>query len=200
MRKIVLGATLAMLAAGAAAAQPVGVREAEKMLFSPKGFSVSIRQDLGLSAVDARTLEVLVGMDQFMASAAYYGAIAFAPGDGLVSEATFLASNLHNPEAAADAALKGCNAKKKSAAPCVVAADVLPKNWTRQALSLNAGATADLRTYKRGRGPKAMAISPSTGVYSITKGPNADRAAMNDCLARVQPMGAQDCAVVIADN
>ena len=45
-----------------------------------------------------------------------------------------------------------------------------------------------------------MAISPATGVWSIAKGPDADRAAMNDCLAKAQPLGATDCAVAIADN
>lgn len=215
MRSVLVAAGLAAALAGAALAEPVNVRTAEKMLFSPKGFTIAIRRDVGLSATDSAVLGVLVDIysgkvpkglsrDQLAqfkkTEPEYYGAIAYAPGDGLMSNATFMSTRLHTPEAAAEAAIKTCNSLKKSGPSCVVVADVLPKNWQRQAVSLNAPATADLRDYKRGRGPKAMAVSPATGIYSIAKGPNADRAAMNDCLAKAQPRGAQDCAIVIADN
>lgn len=197
MRWILIAA--AMLA-GPAVAEPVDGKAAAKMLFSPKGFEIVVRKDSGLSEADLKTVAVLVTMDAFTATAAYYGAIAFAPGDGLASEATIMSSKLHTPEAAAAAALKACNAKKKSAAGCAIIADVLPKKWSPQPLMLNSDATEGLKTYRKGRGPKAMAISPATGVWSIAKGPGADRAALNDCLAKVQPTGATDCTVVIADN
>jgi hypothetical protein len=197
MRWILVAA--AMLA-GPATAEPVDGKAAGKMLFSSKGFEILVRNDSGLSEIDLKTVAVLVTMDSFTASAAYYGAIAYAPGDGLASEATIMSSKLHTPEAAGAAALKACNAKKKSAADCQIIADVLPAKWSRQPLMLNVDATEGLKTYRKGRGPKAMAISPATGVWSIAKGPGADRAALNDCLAKAQPLGATDCAVVIADN
>jgi hypothetical protein len=185
-----------LLAAGPAMAEPVNVRAAEKMLFSPRGVQTLVRTDAGLSEVDVKTLQIMFKDNSFP----YYGAVAVAPGDGLVSEATNLAQNLHTPQAAAEAALKACNAKRKTETPCVVAADVVPKGWKPQPLMLNQEATAGIRSYKQGRGPKAMAISLATGVWSIAKGPNAGTAAMNDCLNKAQPMGSTDCAIVIADD
>ena len=198
MRWIMVAA--AAMLAGQAAAQPVDGKTAQGMLFSPKGFEIVVRKDAGLSAVDLKTVNVLVKMDMFTASAAYYGAIAYAPGDGLASEATIMSSMLHSPEAAAAAALKACNAKRKAGPGCVIIADVLPQKWQRRALMLNRDATDAMRGYRRGKGPKALAISPATGVWSIAKGPGAARGAVNDCLARAQPLGASDCEVVIADN
>jgi hypothetical protein len=186
----------AALAAGGAQAEPVGVRTAEKMLFSTRNVQTLVRADAGLSEVDVKTLQIMFKDNRFP----YYGAVAISPGDGLVSEATNLAQNLHSPQAAAEAALKACNAVRKAETPCVIAADVVPKGWKPQPLMLNQDATAGIRTYKQGKGPKAMAISPATGAWSIAKGPGADTAALNDCLNKAQPMGSRDCAIVIADD
>lgn len=188
-------ATPAMLA-GAAVAEPVDGKTAAKMLFSPKGSQTVVRDDTGLSETDVKTLKIMFQSNSFP----YYGAVAMSPGDGLVSEATNMAQNMHSPAAAAAAALASCNKVKKAKEPCIVVADVLPKRWQAEPLTLNQDATAALKDYRRGRGEKAMAISPATGAWSVAEGKNAALAATNDCLNKAQPLGAKDCVVVIADQ
>ena len=192
---------MAMVAAvaafgGMASAEPVDVRTAAGMLFPARGANTVIRPEAGLSEIDQKTLKVLFSQQNFP----FYGAVAISPGDGLVAEPTNLAQNLHSPEAAGAAALAACNRLRKADTPCIIAAEVLPKGWEPRPLMLNRDATEGLRkVYRPGKGPKAMAISASTGVWSVAKGVGAGVAAMRECARQAEPLGATDCEVVIAD-
>ncbi len=74
-----------------------------------------------------------------------------------------------------------------------------PKRWTRQSLQLSVDATVAFSTYRKGKGPKAFAISPDTGAYAFGKGEGADVTALTACNTEAKAKGATDCDVVIAD-
>ena len=175
---------------------PVDVRTAQKMLFSTRGVDVVVRDDAGLSEQDKKTIAVLFKQQSFP----YYGAVAISPGDGLVAEPTNIAQNLHTPQAAQAAALAACTKLKKAAAPCVIVAEVRPKRWKPEPLMLNRDATEGIKVYKQGKGPKAMAISTSTGIWTVAKGIGAGIAATRECERQGAAQGVTDCQVVIADD
>jgi hypothetical protein len=179
---------------GAAGADPVDGNAARKMLFSPRTAEVDINQAAGLSETDKTTLAAMVRMNGLK----YYGAIAFSPDEGLVSEALQGAFNFHGVGPAEVAALAACNkARKGGTAPCVIAATVLPKRWKERPLQLSQDATATFAVYRKGRGEKAIAISLSSGAYGMAKGDGSAAKAMSDCTAKAN--GATDCIIVIAD-
>lgn len=128
----------------------------------------------------------------------YYGAIAFAPGPGLVAEPTVLVANHHSPQAARAAALAECDTRRGNSGPaCVLLIEFRPAGWQAGALSLSAEATDGFeRDYRRARGPRALAISPATGTWGIGLGENAAEEATAACRAE---NAAADCAVVIQD-
>lgn len=183
--RVLAYAGLAVLVAGAAVAQPVTGKEAKKLLFTAKESVAQVLPGAGLDAQNAKVLEN-VAMQQ-----PWYGAIAIAPEEGLMSEATVAAAQYHDVEAAKKVALADCDAKKKGKAPCVLAAVILPKGWQQgRALQLSAEATAAFqKDYKGG----AMATSALTGAYGI--GTDA-ASAIAACQARAKE--ATDCTVVIS--
>ncbi|MFT4149646.1 MAG: 5-aminolevulic acid synthase [Paracoccaceae bacterium] len=184
MRVLVL-AGLAVLAAGAAAAQPVTGKEAKKLLFMPRESVAQILPGAGLDEQNAKVLETVA------AAQPWYGAIAISPDEGLMSEATVAAAKYHDVEAAKTVALSDCNAKKKGKAECVLAAVILPKGWQQgRPLQLSAEATEAFRAdYKGG----AMATSATTGAFGM----GADAAAaLAACQAKAG--AATDCTVVIS--
>ncbi len=124
----------------------------------------------------------------------YYSSIAYAPDQGLVSEALQGAFNHHSPAAADRAALRACaEAKPRGAGACRIAARVLPRGYKTRPLTLSASATrALLGNFSRQSSPKAYAISPATGAWGI--GPS-DRTAISRC----RNAGATDCQVIIRD-
>lgn len=126
----------------------------------------------------------------------YYGAIAASPDEGLMSEATLAAANYHSVEAASVAALAGCDAARKGAAPCVVVALVRPKGWEARPLQLSADATAAFRKEYDGKGA-ALAVSAETGTWGMAKGANAPAAALAACAAKLT--GQNDCTVIVMD-
>lgn len=126
----------------------------------------------------------------------YYGAIAVSPDEGLMSEATLAAANYHSVEAASVAALAGCDAARKGAAPCVIVALVRPKGWEARPLQLSADATAAFRKEYDGKGA-ALAVSASTGTWGMAKGANAPAAALAACAAKLA--GQDDCTVIVMD-
>lgn len=170
-------------------------KTAKKMMFSHKGSEfVVLKQDF-MSDADVKLLNLMSGMDQFKA-VLYYGAIAASPSDGVTHKATVATSTHHSPAAAAVAAISECNALRSGGPDCVVVAQILPKKYTEQTFSLSASATAILKkTYLRGGGPKAMAISPTTGSYGVAKGDGAVDAALATCAAE----SAADCLIVVQD-
>lgn len=184
--RVLIMAGLVSLTAGAVAAQPVTGKEAKKLLFAAKESVAQIMPGAGLDEQNAQVLATVA------AAQPWYGAIAISPDEGLMSEATVAAAKYHDVESARRAALADCNAKKKGAADCVLAAVILPKGWKDGvALQLSAEATEAFRAdYKGG----AMATSAATGAFGI----GADAAsATAACQAKTKD--AVDCTVVIAD-
>lgn len=188
----VFGLAIAMaLGAQVAAAEPLDGRSARKAVFPATGVSIAVLEAGGLSAADRAVLT------QVLAAQPYYGAVAMTPSEGLVSEALVAAANYHDVEAARGAALKDCNARKKSgSADCVIVAELRPEGWEPRALQLSAAATDGLKREYKGAGAKALAISPATGKWAIAKG----RDAAAEALAQCEAAGAGgDCRIVVAD-
>ena len=173
----------------------LGGKAAKKMLFSHKGSEFVIVPQAFMSDSDVAVLEAMSGLKEFK-SVLYYGAIAASPKDGLIHKATVASPSHHTLEAADRAAIKICNGLRTGGPKCVVVAHIVPKKYAPQAFSLSANATVALKkTYLRGDGPKAMAISPSKGGYGIGKGEGAAKAALAVCAAD----GARDCRIVVQD-
>lgn len=191
MRFFVLGLLLAGLA-GKAIAEPMGGREARKLMFNPAKVEVELIDVAFLSAQDTAILQEVAKQQP------YYTAIAASPSEGLMSNSLLAAAKFHDTENAATAALAGCNSRKaEDADPCEIVALIRPEGWEARALQLSGEATQALRKeYRRGRAPKAMAISAATGQWAIAKGETANDDALADCSARE---GATDCIVAVAD-
>jgi hypothetical protein len=176
--------------AGAAMADPISGKDAGRMVFSPKGAEVDMQVIDGLPPESAALLE------QVVKDYAYYAAVAIVPdADILKSEATMLVANHHSAEAAATAALAGCDAANTTATPCVVAAIVRPKKWEQRALQLSVEGTLAFENDYGKRGERAMAASQLTGFFALAQGAGAQDAAVKAC----NDKGASDCAVVVAD-
>lgn len=191
IRSGMLGVAFAGFAAAAAAQVPSG-EGVQPMLFAGGGAVVEVLPQPFLSQ------EQVAILAQVGAAQPYYGAIAVSPDEGLMVEATVAAANHHSTDAAQTAALAGCDAKRKGAAPCMIVALIRPERWTTQPFQLSAGATAGfLDDYMKIRRDKAFAVSPQTGLWGIGKGRDAAAKAVADCAAKGQNV--TDCAVVVAD-
>lgn len=190
--RIFSGVLAALTLTGAAMAEPVDGKTAKKKLFKPKGTQVEMLAHSFLSDQD-KSILVQVAEQQI-----YYAAIAVSPDDGVISNATLAAANYHSTGPAEVAAKAACNAAKTGSAACVIVALIRPSNWSQRDLQLSVDGTLAFRKeYRRGRGEKAMAVSPSTGKYAIAKGAGAGPAAVLACNERAS---ASDCKVVIADK
>ena len=180
---------LALIAASPALAEPMSGKEAKKLLFAPVKAEVEIMHEAGLPADQAEVLKT-VGVGQ-----PYYGAIAIAPDEGLMSEATVAAANFHDTASAATAALADCNGKKKTESECVIAAYIRPEGWQEVGFGLSSDATAAFEGYNMKSG--ALAISPATGAFGLAKGEGAADKALQGCTAMNEL--ATDCALAIRD-
>lgn len=178
---------VALLMTAPAAAEPMSGKDAKKALFAPVTAEVEILPEAGLPEDQAKVL-VVVGEGQ-----PYYGAIAIAPEEGLMADATVAAANFHDTAAASTAALAECNAKKKSAKDCVIAAYIRPKGWQEPGFSLSSDATAAFKGYDMKTG--ALAVSVATGAFGMAAGDGANEAAMKNCMAKNDK--ATDCALVV---
>lgn len=177
---VVIG--LVLLSGTSALAEVVDADQAAAMIYPPKAGEVELLPTDALKRKEAKVLG-MVAADQ-----PYYAAIAISPDEGLMSEATVAAANYHDTDSAAAAALAECNAKKKGAADCVVAAIVRPDGWEARPLQLSSDASAAFG--KAGGG--AVAVSAATGSWGL----GADEAAaLADCTGR-NP-AATDCVAVI---
>lgn len=190
-KAMMAGVVLLAAMTEAGMAQTVGGKAARDMVFAPGKAEVELLPQSFLPADQAEMLR-MVGSQQ-----AYYGAIAVSPDEGIMVEATVAAANYHTTEAASAAALAGCEAKRKGAAPCAVVALIRPAGWQPQPLTLSAAATEALRKDYGRRGARAMAVSASTGVWGLGKGAGAVETALRACSAMGQ--GVQDCTVTVAD-
>jgi len=200
MKNLLSIATFVVLFATQAVAAPVNGKTAKKLLFSPKGSVFSVVSQNSMSKADLATLDVMAGMKEFKAIL-YYGAIAMAPKHGLAHKATIAAANHHSLAAAGAQALKECNALRSKGPDCIVVAYITPRKYVERPLTMSASATtAFRRTYRKGRGAKAMAISPATGEYAIAKGAGSAGIALEACAKAAGEKGASDCQIVIQDN
>lgn len=173
------------------AADPLPGSEARALLFHAERTEVARFSTEGLSPEQAEALTGLA-MGQ-----RYYAALAFAPDAGIIAEPSVFAANHHSRDAARAAALAGCEERRNGGRPCTLALEVRPAGWEARALSLSAAATeAFEREYRRLRGERALAISPSSGAWGIASGEGAMNAAVERCAA---DRGDEDCVVVIAD-
>lgn len=188
----ILVLSVALFATGAAWAEPLGGKEARKLMFSVKGAQVDVMDEDFLSDSD-RDILTQVGAAQF-----YYGAIAMSPSEGLMSQSLVAAANFHDVENARTVALEGCNERRESGSKkCVVVAEIRPKGYESRDLELSVGATEALgKDYRKGRGSKALAVSASTGKYSVSKGEEASEEAILACEAL---SSAEDCTIVVQD-
>lgn len=186
-----LALTLA-LAAPAAQAAPVDGKAAKKMLFGA-GSAVELGQ---ADFIDA---SIASAIKQAGAQIPYYGAIAVSPGEPTESNLMATMANFHSPQAAQQAALDNCNARRTTGKACIVIATILPKRFKPQALMLSVEATRAFdKEYRKLPAPKALAISPSAGVFGIDRGDGGR--ALSKCAAAARETGAEDCLVVIADE
>lgn len=188
-------AILLGLSSALAAADLWDGKSAKKMLFSPKGSEFVILSQDFMGEADTAMLQAMAGMDAFKA-VLYYGAVAVSPADGIVHKATVATADYHSLGSAQLAAIAECNGLRSGAQDCVVVAHITPKKYAERDFQLSATATAAfLKTYMRGRGPKAFAISPTQGSFGASKDQNAAKAAIISCAAD----GAQDCLTVVQD-
>lgn len=181
-----LTCALSMGNATAASADVPGAREAWRLMFGTRGAVSAVSDAIPLSATDRDIIERLGPTQK------YYGAIAFSPDEGLISEATIAAANHHTVAVARGLALAECNAKRAAeTAPCVIAADIVPRRYRPgQALELSLDATLSLgNDFRNAPTPRAFAISPQTGLWGIGR---SDAEAIAAC-------SMQDCKVVVRD-
>lgn len=191
MRFIASAAVLALVGTSGVA-EPITGKEARAALFRPGPVEIEVLELPFLTDQD----RVILG--QIALEQRYYGAVAFGPDDGLLSDSLMGAFNYHDVATARTAALAGCEAQRTGATPCTVVAEVRPRGWEAgRAVSLSGDATDAFRSgYRRAGSPKAMAISPSTGQFAVSLEPGAAEAARAACDLAAQ---ANDCRVVLAD-
>ena len=195
---------------GSAVAEPVSGADARKALFAVRGVDLALVRDSGLDAGQETVVQAILQQLEAGGSANYYGAVAISPlffemmtqdpagaaSSGLLQ----VAEKFHNARAASVAALSACEAaRQENQAQCVVAAQILPKNWTAQPLQMSVEATEAFKEYRKGRGPKFMAISPATTAFAYAKGDGAATVALTQCNQRSTIMGQSDCIIVIED-
>lgn len=210
MRRWIAGVVGALALAGAAQAEPVPGAEAKKLLFAAKGADFALVRDSGLDAGQLAVIEAVLAQLRANDAANYYGAIAASPAffemmaadpeQAALSGLLQVTERFHSVQAAARAALRACEAARKPGhAPCVLAAQVLPKGYSAQPLQMSVAATQAFREYRKGRGAKALAISPATTAFAVAKGDAADVAALTACNRSAEAQGTADCVVVVKD-
>jgi hypothetical protein len=191
-------ALAALVAAPALAQEVLNARGAQRLLFNERRAELVAHPQ---PSVDPRLMALLQDQRQvagFIESVPYYGAIAVSPDQGLVESAIVSVGNYHSFDSAATAALARCDAQRpEGTQPCVIVAEIRPRGWQARALQLSAGATAVFRReYRRARGDKAFAISPTSGGYGIGRGVGAAASAIAACNAAG---GVADCRVAVSD-
>ncbi len=174
-----------------ALADPVDGAAAAQQLYRADRVEVARYSVDGLDATHVAVLTQIVQEQK------YFGAVAIAPDEGILSETTVMAANYHSIPAARAAALAECNTRRSGGTACAVIMEVRPAGFQPRDLTMSADATEAFgRDYRRASGPRAMALSPSTGQWGIGRG----GAAQADAIAACAGDGdAADCVVVIAD-
>jgi hypothetical protein len=186
----ILSAALAFGLAQAVSADVLTGKAAKKALYSGDEVAVQVMKQAFFVDNQAEILATAAAQQP------YYGAIAVSPKEGLMSEATIAAVNYHSVEAASVVALTGCDAARKGEVPCVIVALIRPEGWEARPVQMSSEATAAFRKDYGGKGA-ALAVSMTTGSWSMAKGTNAADEALSACASKLT--GANDCKVIIAD-
>lgn len=187
-------ACMAALLPAAVSAQTLNGKAASGALFPANGVAVGVAPSLDAS--EKATIRALVPLmqERMAVTVGYFGAFAYSPSEGLVSDSLQGALNYHTVAAAEQAALAACEAAKASgSARCVVAAQILPKGYKRSGFTLSQEATKDFtRGYMRARGSRSFAVSAGTGAWGWG---GSDAEALSACSGD----GARDCQIVVRD-
>lgn len=196
MRMIVAALISFCVVVSAAGAEPMSGAAAQGQLFDTTGIGLQLAQRL--SEKERATIKTLVPLieQQTGTKAKFYGALAYAPDEGLISEALQGAFNFHSVEAADRAALAACSAAKRSTSgACALAARILPPGYKKRSISLSHDATRGFfEVYIPATGTKHFAASSSTGAWALAPSLNG---AMRACAQDTK--GANDCSIVIKD-
>jgi len=192
MRKeLIVTAILVGVFGASASASPITGSDARKLLFRGAKTSLVLNPSAPMTDVEKGALETLVATNGFQ----YYGAMAYAPDEGLISESLQGAFNFHSVESASQAALAACNAANAAGGqPCIVAAQIVPRRYERRDFQLSQDATAAIEEYRAIREEKAMAISPSSGGFGLGQGGTAEADALVEC-NRTAPQ--RDCVIAV---
>lgn len=194
-----------LVAGGIAQAAPLDGRGARDLLFSPKGLVFQPIAPQGLAPAELAKIEAqqddwgkAIRMKAFeLAGYSYYGAAAAPVGVELKLEMLTVVHGLHSPAAAQQAALTQCATQNET--DCTLFGLFLPKKYKDQPFSLSANATAGYDdNFRKGQGPRYLAISPSTQAFAIVKGPGGGPLALETC--NKNTAGAEDCEIAVADE
>ncbi len=198
--KLGLAAVLATLGTSAMA-EPMDSKSAKAMLFSAKGFEL-VLLDVDFLDDKSRAMLTLLGDPKLYKGAnkkltpRYYGAIAIAPDEGLLSPSNQTVVDVHSIAIAETLARQQCDALREGGAACQVVAHILPVNWEAKDVQLSTTATEAYKKFARGKGPRALAISSVNGAFASAKGETAHQSALDACNSQPD----NDCVVVVADD
>lgn len=210
MRRFVSILCLLGIAATTAQAAPVDEQDARKFLFPVRGVFLSVAPNSGLDASQQAITKAILESTENEGAALYYGAMAVSPsffammatdpGAAALSGLLQITQSFHSAEAASRAALKACeDARERSHDRCVLAGHILPRRYSARPLQMSVGATHAFSAYRKGKGAKAFAISPTTTAYAIGQGADAAGQALTKCNTMADELGATDCEIVIQD-
>ena len=172
-------------------ADPLSFKDARKALPRDRAELTLAETDF----LDEKSQTILKGLRD---SIPYYGALALSPSEGLFVEWLQASGQHHSLSAAREAALKHCEANRKSSSDkCQIVLDVFPKGATEDTgFSLSAPAADALRKeYRKLKAPKAFAISKTTGNFGFDRGDGGR--ALAACASVADQ--ATDCEIVVAD-
>ena len=209
----VIGLVLAgAVFSGAVHAQAFSTRDARKQLFSANKNAVKVEILPGaLTPTQTALMKTIIANMKDNGLSNYYGAIAVSPVffekitsqplEAAQSGLFQLTERRHSLAAAERIAMTACReaAKSANAAPCLLAARILPKRYKPRAFSLSVLATRAFKDFRKIRGPKAFAVSDFGVAFGSAKGAGATQAAVAACNARVKGDAPRDCRVVVLD-
>jgi hypothetical protein len=188
--RVMIATILCLGLAAPAFAEPLSAADVRKALPRDAAVTVEMIAHPKLPADQAKVLEMVA------TGQPHFGAVAFSPDDGLMSEATVAAVDFHSTEAASKAAVSDCDAKRKGRAGCAVVALIRPAGWQPGPIQMSASAAEAFRKDYGRSGRRAMALSVASGKFGLGRGEGADDAALAACN---QGNATADCVLAVSD-